>query len=742
MAGAHAERGAGLAARLASPIGAGIGLVAAVVLFWSLRLLGGDGDKALDAFEYHYPSYLWLYGEIAHGHLPLWNPYQLCGIPTLDTLQVGALYPPHLLHLLLPVDLAMATGGLFHLLLIAATTYWFGLRAGLGPLPSLFAALLVATRGAQPGHIINPSMQEAGAWLALGFIGVQDLVRGRWLAGALVIALATGMSLLAGFPQLSVYAAYAWGFVALGLTLGGPGSAPRVARTGAALSAGVALGALMAAVVLWPALELAAIGGRERGTLPLDLMLPFGLAGFETPLRALATALGSRPALPALHWTFGLAGLALVPAIGLARRSRRLGVVMATLALLALVFALGPGTPLFEVLLRLPELGSFRNPWRVLFVADFAIAIAAAVGLAALRVRVGQRLADPRSATRAGAIIACVALLCVLAESLVAPGNRARLPYDSDHALLAMYHEPRPVLDTLAARPDRVYAVLAGDAADVSEKFASVFGVRSIGDNEILTLRRQREYFTWLYWGALEPSAVNARGYSQRIFYGYYNLLAPGLDAAGVVARSRLLDLAAARSVLVPRSAIGEPNVQTFLRGNRLGAVDVQDRQLVVFDQPRALPRAYVSHAVEPAPDAATLLARLAQPEFDPRRLSYVELAGGEMPVLGAGEARDRVEIVEDGTDLVALRAQLEAPGLVVLADSYHPGWQVEVDGAPAEILPTNHLFRGVVVPAGLHEIVFTYRPTSVRAGAWLSALGWGLLAAGVVVVRRQDARR
>lgn len=724
--------------RIDSPFGAALALAVVVALFWAVQLIGGEGGKALDAFEYHYPDYLWLYGELAKGHLPLWNPYQLCGIPTLATLQIGVLYPPHWLHVLLPTDLAMALSGLLHLLLVAGTTYLFCLRAGLGPLPALFAALLVATRGAQPGHILNPSMQEAGAWLPLGFVGVQELVRDRRLAGVLVIAAATGLGLLAGFPQLTVYAAYAWMFVALGLSVGAPRRWPRALGIGALLCAGVALGAGMAAVVLWPALDLAAIGGRERGTLPLELMLPFGRAGFETPLRALDTALRSRPALPALTWTFGLAGLALVPCVAFARRSRRLGVVMIALALSSLVFAVGPGTPLFEPLLHLPELGTFRNPWRVLFVADFAFAIAAAVGLAALRVRVAKRITDPQNARRGVAAIAAVALIAVLAESFTAPGNPTRLPYSSDHELLAMYHEARPVLEALAERPDRIHAVLAGDAADVSEKFASVFGLRSIGDNEILTLARQREYFTWLYWGALEPSAVNAKGYSQRIFYGTYNLLAPGIDAAGVVARSRLLDLAAARSVLVPRSAIAEPNVQTFLRGHRLTAVDLRDPQFVVFDQPRALPRAYVSHGVAAAPDTVTLLAALARPDFDPRASSYIESADGALPLLGPADPADTVAITEDETDRVVVDVRLAAPGLLVLADTFHPGWRAEIDGERARIFATNHLFRGVVVPAGEHRVAFHYRPAGVRRGAWVSAGSWAVFALGCGMLWRR----
>ena len=66
----------------------------------------------------------------------------------------------------------------------------------------------------------------------------------------------------------------------------------------------------------------------------------------------------------------------------------------------------------------------------------------------------------------------------------------------------------------------------------------------------------------------------------------------------------------------------------------------------------------------------------------------------------------------------------LAAPGLVVLADSYHPGWRASVDGSPAPILATNHLYRGVPVPAGRHTVRFEYRPRSVRLGAILSVVG------------------
>jgi uncharacterized membrane protein YfhO len=80
--------------------------------------------------------------------------------------------------------------------------------------------------------------------------------------------------------------------------------------------------------------------------------------------------------------------------------------------------------------------------------------------------------------------------------------------------------------------------------------------------------------------------------------------------------------------------------------------------------------------------------------------------------------------IVRDEPTLVEVEAELEAPGLLVLADSYFPGWRATLDGEPLEIHPANHLFRGVVVPAGRHRVRFSYRPRRLKLGIAASGLG------------------
>jgi uncharacterized membrane protein YfhO len=50
-------------------------------------------------------------------------------------------------------------------------------------------------------------------------------------------------------------------------------------------------------------------------------------------------------------------------------------------------------------------------------------------------------------------------------------------------------------------------------------------------------------------------------------------------------------------------------------------------------------------------------------------------------------------------------------PGHVVLNDVWHRWWQAEVNGAQAEMLRANVLFRAVAVPQGRSEVVFSFRP-------------------------------
>ena len=92
----------------------------------------------------------------------------------------------------------------------------------------------------------------------------------------------------------------------------------------------------------------------------------------------------------------------------------------------------------------------------------------------------------------------------------------------------------------------------------------------------------------------------------------------------------------------------------------------------------------------------------------------------------------------------MVVEAQADRPALLVLTDSWYPGWKATVDGEPTEIERVDYLIRGVPVPAGSHTVEFTYEPASWRAGWIVSALALLtiLVAAGIGWRRRGTDRR
>jgi uncharacterized membrane protein YfhO len=68
------------------------------------------------------------------------------------------------------------------------------------------------------------------------------------------------------------------------------------------------------------------------------------------------------------------------------------------------------------------------------------------------------------------------------------------------------------------------------------------------------------------------------------------------------------------------------------------------------------------------------------------------------------------------------------------MTDLYFPGWTATIDGEPADGYRFEGMFRAVDISAGQHTIEWTYRPTSVRNGLWISGLSiFALLAIGHV---------
>jgi hypothetical protein len=151
-----------------------------------------------------------------------------------------------------------------------------------------------------------------------------------------------------------------------------------------------------------------------------------------------------------------------------------------------------------------------------------------------------------------------------------------------------------------------------------------------------------------------------------------------------------------------------------------------------LFGVPAPLPRAYAVGGVRVA-DGPAALAALLDPAFDPRR--EVVLPSGEATAPPASLAAV-TRIAAREPDYVRVDAQVDRPAIVVLVETYDPGWRATVDGSSAPVLRANGAFRAVRVPAGAHVVELRYRPPSVLAGGAVSIVA--LLAVLGAAVRRR----
>jgi O-antigen/teichoic acid export membrane protein len=202
-----------------------------------------------------------------------------------------------------------------------------------------------------------------------------------------------------------------------------------------------------------------------------------------------------------------------------------------------------------------------------------------------------------------------------------------------------------------------------------------------------------------------------------------YNRIAPIYAPGYTALDSALLDLLGVRYVLTTTRI---PNA-----GYRL----VYDGELRVYENLDALPRAFL---VPTAHQVAAEEMDYALRSLNPRCKVILEedadvahaIRGPFLPQTEDCPLRP-AQVVQYTPNEVFVRARLDAPGWLVLADSYFPGWkayrrpvsgETSAESAPeseVQIHLANGNFRAVYLEAGDWQVRFVYSPLSLKLGAY-----------------------
>ncbi len=725
--------------------------------------------------------------SLAEGEWPLWNPDVFAGYPFQGNPQTQLYYPVMWLLWLLPLAQALQVGEIVHLWLAGAGMYVLARVLGTSRTGSVLAGLTFAGCGQLYMLLVYPGQAYIFPWLPWVVAAAEIAWRRRswgWAAGAGGLF---GVLALAGHLQWFLYSAMflaAWGVAHLGYAAwilwrhptpgGGRAWAGQAARVAAILAWGPAL----AAVQLFPFVELSRLSTRFS-----DVGGPIGPDDPARTLRLLARQLHlfvpqlfgnsvgqiGNPLVFNNCWYVGLAPLVLaLIALG-GRRERRVWLIGA-LGLAA--FAAAAGLPLFNRIQQLPGLQALI-PQRIAYLFMFCVAALAGLGFDTW-LDLARRRVGVAAGTGAALVLAGAGIIYLLADrhaqSATTPALYALQTDAFRQAALIAGGLLLWGLATLALRGDRRRwgrAVLAG-------------GLLGLTGVDLLTYAP--DYNTYSPPSALQPQAPAAD--AMRDGAGGGRMMAPDAPGAMFPPSEALLyglhDVQGYDALHLARYeaywAAGEPTLRQGTVANYFNVMirpqnytstladllnvvyvttwsplptpparlePIYTGDVAVYRNRDALPRAFVVGGAEVLA-AEAIPPRLAAPGFDPRRAVLLEQAPpADFPTTPGDPTPPGTATITGYRNLsVDLTAQMDRPGWLVLGDVNYPGWTVTVDGQPAPLYTAYSILRAVPLAAGTHTIRFAFQPLSVWLGGLVSGVAL-LLVVGVIggaALRRRRA--
>lgn len=732
---------------------AGVFFMVSAPLFWIQveTPVGKTVERAAENAELFHraaPAMAYGFGRLRAGALPLWCDTQLCGTPWLADPLNGVFQPLNAVFLLLPPAQGLAVHAFLSLFLAGWLFTLFCRSLGARHVPSAAGGIVYAFGGASAALMSRPETAAAVVWAPLVFWALTEHARRPRPATLAAGGVAYGLLLLSGSAPLALLFS---GMLALyaAVGVGVQGRGPRPSR-GDALKMG-ALGVLLASAQLVPAAFW--LAGLDR---PLEALLRMDAAGLipSSPGEFLGQMLAPGPGLLPRMGYFGAAVPALLFCACFQRGMRRT---------LGFFLAAGGGC-LLPVVTGSGFLGEHLPP--ACWMAGVAFCVAGMTALGVDRLLAPRR--DPRSprlwapllfvfaagavlflatpAETKGRIVPVLAALLFFAlfraswASLLSGAAIAFILFADLFAASAnVYQHPLHGGETVLSPGKRMARLLQEQALDGRAVVSADLLSGALSPNAGLSgpFRMEGGAFFALtpeqaaWWGVLAPANGDARAPAAAA--------RPFLRAGGAPSAMRLLNLAAVRGV-----ATDDPRV--LGDGTALRRMD-SESGVTLLANDAALPRARLLAKWRMVPDAAAALALLMSDGFDPGRECVVSSflhAGGLRETRDTDADPGVARVAEETPERVVLACEASVPAMLVLADTYAPGWSATVNGDPAHIYQVNARFRGVLVPAGASTVTMTYRPLPVFAGLAVSFLTLGalLLAALVEMARAAGAGR
>lgn len=721
------------------------------------------------------------------GHVPLWNPEILGGMPYVAAIGTGdVLYPTAvILRHFLPTTTATNIGFFIHYVLAGLFTYLFLRSLRVSWTGSVIGGVAYQLSGimasyVQPGH---DGKLVVSALMPIVLLGLVLGMRDRRPGGYALVAIGVGLSIFTQHVQITYYMLITAGLLALYLTFG-VGSLPpgaRVRRLALALGA-VVLGFGIAAIQLLPAfahmpLSARAVsvqGGFEGATsfatpwvhIPEFFLKHF--VGWGYPGTPVSTYWGSNPLkLHSEYLGLPVLALALFGVTG-GSTDRRLRWWLAGIGLLFLLIVLGNGTPFYRLWWTLmPYVKQMRAPGMAFFVVAFIVACFAGFGVERLERRTDEQgsLSHVRAWLIAAGVIALLAVAGVfgnMARALAGPHADAVVPSTIMIGALTSALALGLVAAVVWAgirqrlRPGQWAVLLALIIGGDLWINAGPFWTYSTEDKTLYRADQITERIKaaagparaldlgGVYPGNVlmavdVPQLLGVHGLELR----YFDEVMGGRNEWRNLGNLHLWDMFAVRWVIAPAAAQGLDSIPGFVRVLS-NATTSAGRQAQLFERKTPAPYAQVVPAGVTL-DSASIVAAVADPRMGYDRIVLFDARDGvttpplaQMPP--PSPARATVVHWEPGRMTIALDPAPTAAGYLVVSENWYPDWRATVEGTPVKVLRGDWTLITVPIPAGAKRVELAFVSTPYGRGKVLTFLS--LLVALAAVAGPSVSRR
>lgn len=157
----------------------------------------------------------------------------------------------------------------------------------------------------------------------------------------------------------------------------------------------------------------------------------------------------------------------------------------------------------------------------------------------------------------------------------------------------------------------------------------------------------------------------------------------------------------------------------------------LQNNQTMPVQNPYAYGNAWFVKQVQYVNNANEEIAALHK--VSPRDVAVVDRKF-QQEVPSKTDSAGTVKLTSYQPNELKYQVETRTGGIAVFSEIYYPGWKATIDGKEVEIGRADYILRALNIPAGKHEVVMTFDPTSLHETETIAYIALAILAIVIVV--------